>query len=322
MTKQENQLVVVNEKMGSLLDEKMDACPKNFNKTRFLQNCMTVLNEVPADKLARVTPDSVALTMIKGAFLGLDFFNRECYAIPFGDKLQFLTDYKGDIKLCRQYSIKPIRNIYAKLVREGDNFECRIDEGSPIINFEPKVFSDAEIKGAFAVVVYDDLTMDYSIMSKKEIEATRQNFSKCKNSIAWEKASGEMYKKTVLKRLTKMIELDFDNAEQVKAYAEGADLKKDAIDVSPEVSDPFTKKDTKEIVQQPGHVDSIPKEQNPLTKGSDKEQIIQIKKDIEKLLNPPTKIFKLSVQLMKKPLTELTLAEMKDLQKKIGSGDV
>ena len=199
-------------------------------------------------------------------------------------------------------------------MREGDEFNYKIVDGSPVVNFTPKNFSDADIKGAFAVVMYDDMSMGCVTMSKKEIETTRQHWSKCPTSPAWLKAPGEMYKKTVLKRLTKMVELNFDNAEQVKAYAEGADLKKEVIDVSPEVKDPFENKGTIESADEP----SADKPQDNLpTEKTEKEQINQVREEIENSLATPTKIFKYSVELMKKPIAELNLAEMVELKSKI-----
>lgn len=314
MTKGETHLTLVNEKLSGLISEKVDACPKNFNKTRFLQNCLTVLKDLDPVKLSKCNPESIALTMIKGAFLGLDFFNKECYAIPFGNDLQFLTDYKGDIKLARQYSVKPIMNIYARLVREGDTFESKVENGRPIVNFAPKDFSDAEIKGAFAVVVYKDESMDYAVMSKAEIEGTRHNYSKCPNSPAWNKSPGEMYKKTVLKRLCKLIELNFDNAEQSQAFQEGADIKKDIIDVSPEVTDPFDKEKAAPATLHENH----------LTPKGEKEEIAKVLSEIEKTLvekqKHPSTVFKIAKEVFKKELSTLTLDEMVDLRAKIQSG--
>ena len=45
-----------------------------------------------------------------------------------------------------------------------------------------------------------------------------------KDSQAWKSSTGEMYKKTVLRRLCKLIDLDFDNIEQQKAYEDGGDV--------------------------------------------------------------------------------------------------
>lgn len=208
--------------LDKLLQSKAAALPKDFNETRFLQNCMTVLQDVK--DIDKCQPVSVARTMLKGAFLGLDFFNKECYAIPYGGQLQFQTDYKGEIKLAKKYSINPIKEIYAKLVREGDEFEEKIVNGQQVINFTPVAFNDSKILGAFAVCYFQDGSMTYETMSTVEIENVRNNFSKMKNSTPWTKTPGEMYKKTVLRRLCKLIELDFDTIVQKKTYDESSDF--------------------------------------------------------------------------------------------------
>lgn len=183
---------------------------------------MTVLQDTK--KIAQMDPVSIARTMLKGAFLGLDFFNGECYAIPYGNSLNFQTDYKGEIKLAKKYSINPIKDLYAKVVREGDEFQEKIVDGKQTIEFDPEPFNDGEIKGAFAVCLYEDGSMIYETMSKSQIEDIRNNFSKASNSKAWRLTPGEMYKKTVLRRLCKLIELDFDSQEQAKAFKDGGDV--------------------------------------------------------------------------------------------------
>lgn len=89
-----------------------------------------------------ITPESVYLALAKGAYLGLDFFNGECYAIPYSGEVNFQTDYKGEIKLAKTYSRNPIKDIYAKNVREGDFFEEIIESGKQSVNFRPVPFSD------------------------------------------------------------------------------------------------------------------------------------------------------------------------------------
>ena len=89
--------------------------------------------------------------------------------------------------------------------------------------FKPIPFSDKEMVGAFAVVLFEDGSMMYDTMSKNDIENVRNTYSKAKDSQAWRSSTGEMYKKTVLRRLCKLIDLDFDNIEQAKAYEDGGD---------------------------------------------------------------------------------------------------
>lgn len=226
------------------LAENIKAIPDGFNKQRFTLNCIAVIKSNLKD-WNNIDPASITATFAKGAYLGLDFFNGECYAIPYGGQASFQTDYKGEIKLAKKYSKNPIKDIYAKNVREGDFFEESIENGKQTINFKPESFSNKPIIGTFAVVLFKDGSMMYETMSVEEIEGIRKAFSKAQNSKAWKDTPGEMYKKTVLRRLCKLIDLDFDNTEQVKAFQEGSDFDTnkivDSVAVEVEAEDPFVK---------------------------------------------------------------------------------
>lgn len=220
-TEKKNYLAPIYEGLNASLDKQVAALPKNFNKQRFVQNCMTVLQDGNAD-FSNCEAKTVVRSLLKAAFLGLDFFNGECYAIPYGTKVQFQTDYKGEIKLAKMYSSNPIKDIYAKVVRDGDEFVEEIVNGQQTVSFKPKAFNDGEIIGAFAVCLYRDGSMIYDTMSKAEIDHTRNVFSKAANSKAWKESYGEMAKKTVLRRLCKLIDLNFETAEQKEAFEDGS----------------------------------------------------------------------------------------------------
>ena len=79
-----------------------DALPKDFNKARFVQNAVALMNE--NKDLSKYPQAKIVPGLLKGAYLGLDFFNRECYLIPYGQDLQFQVDYKGSIKLAKKYA--------------------------------------------------------------------------------------------------------------------------------------------------------------------------------------------------------------------------
>ena len=220
-------LEIIQSNINSLIDSKAKALPQGFNKTRFVQNAMTVLLDTP--KIKEMQPVSVARTILKGAFLGLDFFRKECYAIPYGENLNFQTDYKGDVKIAKQYSIRPIEEIYAKVVREGDEFSEYCENGRQSFIFRPVAFSQKPIIGAFATVIFKDGEILVETMSAEEIENIRQSFSKAPNSAAWKNTPSEMYKKTVLKRLCKNIPLEFKTMEEQLSYstADNATYEKD-----------------------------------------------------------------------------------------------
>ena len=214
--------VKFSEQLNDKLINVSSALPKDFNRERFVQNCLAVMNETP--QLAKINTAQTIQGLLKGAYLGLDFMNRECYLIPYGNSVQFQTDYKGEVKFTKKYSTRKIMDIYAKVVREGDSFEEVIIDGHPSIGFKPLSFNDGEIIGAFAVVLYQDGGMSYEVMSVKDINAVRNNYSKASQSKAWKNSFDEMCKKTVLRRLCKHIDTDFESVEAHSAWEEGSGM--------------------------------------------------------------------------------------------------
>lgn len=198
------------------------ALPKDFNRERFVQNCLAVMNETP--QLAKISPAQTIQGLLKGAYLGLDFMNRECYLIPYGNSVQFQTDYKGEVKFTKKYSVRKIKDIYAKVVREDDEFTEEIVDGNPSIDFKPLPFNGGDIIGAFAVVLYQDGGMAYETMSVSDINSVRNNYSKASQSKAWKNSFDEMCKKTVLRRLCKHIETDFESVEAHSAWEDGSGM--------------------------------------------------------------------------------------------------
>ena len=209
------------------LENQKAALPKDFNVARFVQNSVALLNGNDAlQDFAKANGTAqIKVGLLRGAYLGLDALNEECYLIPFGKKLNFMTSYTGAIKLVKKYSQRPIKDIYAKLVREGDLFEESIVDGEQKVNFNPKPFNDGKIIGAFAVCLYQDGGMSYDTMSLKELENTR-SASKAQNSPAWKKFTGQMYLKTVLHRLCKKVTKDMD-AEAKAAFDSGLEIETD-----------------------------------------------------------------------------------------------
>ena len=210
--------------LAERLDGVSEALPKEFNKTRFVQNAVALLNDndVLAEYARSYGSTPIIAGMLKGAYLNLDFMSNEAYLIPYGKKLQFMPSYRGCVKLAQKYSIRPIRDIYAKVVRHGDEFKEKIINGQPTIDFLPLPFNDDEIIGAFAICEFMDGGLQYDVMSRKALDQTR-NASKMKNGMAW-KFEEEMFKKVVLRRLCKHIQIDFDTPEQYTYFNEEAQI--------------------------------------------------------------------------------------------------
>ena len=197
------------------LESVSEALPKDFNKTRFVQNAIALIND--NSSLQKYNPNQLIGGLMKGAYLGLDFYSKEAYLVPYGNQLNYQTSYLGAKKLAKKYSIRPIKDIGSKIVREGDFFEETGEGGNTSYIFKPKPFNNGKIVGAFAYVLFEDGGITVDTMSLEELETTRKH-SKASNSMAWKDFTTEMYRKTVLHRLCKHIELDFENIEQQNTY--------------------------------------------------------------------------------------------------------
>jgi len=216
-----DKLKAIKEGLVPYIEDRKEALPVDLNKPRFVQNCMAVLDGVK--DLEKYTSASIITTMTKGAFLGLDFFQGEAYPIPYGSTLTFQTSYKGEVKLVKKYSIRPIKDVYAKVVKDGDEYLMEERNGQQDLTFKPLAFNDGKIKGAFAIVTYADGGIQIEEMSLLDIENVRSKYSKQPKGLAWLNSYGEMCRKTVLRRLCKHINIDFANPEQQQAFADGGD---------------------------------------------------------------------------------------------------
>ena len=210
------------------LEENKMALPKDFNIPRFVQNGVALMNSNKElqDYAKQYGTAQIKQGMMRAAYLGLDFINKEAHLVKFGNDLNFMVGYKGAEKLVKKYSQRPVLNIDSKVVREGDEFEEGIINGQPTINFKPLPFNNAPIIGAFAYINYVDGGMQYDTMSLADLENTR-NHAKAKNSPAWTGFTSEMYRKTVLNRLCKHITIDFENAEQYSIFMEDSEIETD-----------------------------------------------------------------------------------------------
>jgi recombination protein RecT len=132
----------------------MEALPRDFNRARFVQNTLALVHD--NEQLSKMPQSKLVPVLMKGAYLGLDFFNKECYAVPYGQQLQFTPSYKGMVKLAKKFSKRPVKDIYAHIVHDGDEFESGMEDGQEFVKFNPKPFNDGPIVGAFAVAQYQD----------------------------------------------------------------------------------------------------------------------------------------------------------------------
>lgn len=236
----------ISNELTSRLASECNALGAGFNSQRFVMNSLEVIRQCKLmDK--PVTPVQVANGLMKGAYLKLDFFQNECYLIYYRDRgLTFQTDYKGEVKLAKLHSIKPIFEIFAEVVREGDEYEKVTVQSQRYINHKPKRFNNGNIEGAYAVVKYTDGSTDMVEISVEDIEKIRRTYSKAPESGAWVNRYAEMCKKTVLRLLCKNIQLDFTR-EQYEAYEEGGDCEFEKPKIVEKATNPFAENEVVDV---------------------------------------------------------------------------
>lgn len=241
-----NEIVqVLTNNLDASLNAVAEALPGDFNKARFLQNTISLVREKP--ELQKYSQKELLTGVMKAAYLGLDFMNHEAWLVPYSGHVQFQMGYKGACKFVKKYSIRPLKDIYAKAVRKGDTITYGVENGKPYLNWEPVPFNAGEIIGVFAVAYFEDAGVLYEVMTKEEVEKIRR-VSKCGGSGPWKDYWEEMAKKTVLKKLSKNIETDFDNAEQRDAWESDNDTVFDRDNTPGEVIDPFATEESEDII--------------------------------------------------------------------------
>lgn len=190
------------------IKEIQKALPAVFSPDRFIRIAMTELRKNQA--LVDCDPYSFLGAVIQSAQLGLEVGSGlgHAYLVPYGKECQLITGYKGITELSRRSG--QISGIHAEVVHKEDFFEYRIVNGKVILNHEPKLGkkSDENIVAAYAIANFvTGGAPQIAVMSVEEIieiRDTKARGSKRSDS-PWRTSFGEMCKKTVVRRVGKML---------------------------------------------------------------------------------------------------------------------
>ena len=182
--------------------------PKNYNAQNALKAAFFTLNEtMTRDKkpvLVACDKASIANTLLDMVTQGLSPAKNQCYFISYGTKLQMQRSYFGTVAVLKR--LNDIADVKAEVIHQGDEFEIgsNQDMETVVSKFVPKFENlDNELVGAFAIIKRTDGQLDYTIMTKKQIDKswaqTRQ-----RNNLVQKNFGDEMAKRTVLNRAAKM----------------------------------------------------------------------------------------------------------------------
>lgn len=219
--KKELPLAKLEYQLGSLLTKGLNAIPSDVNTDRLKINALMYIGQdKKLNELAQLNPPRIAQIVYNFIVLGLDMMNKECYIIPFKDELVVIKDYKGEIKLAKKYSVDPIREIYARVVYENDEFY--FDELDHFKHkFNPFALDRGKKLGAFCTIVFENGVIQTEFVNLDEIKKVK-DFSKSSGTSysPWNNWEESMFKKTAIRKALKTISLDFKNEIISKAYVQ------------------------------------------------------------------------------------------------------
>lgn len=178
------------------------ALPKHVTADRLIRVTVTSLRRTP--NLVKCATASLISCIFQAAQLGLEVDNGlgHAYLVPFGQECTLIVGYKGMVDLARRSG--QVSTIKAVAVHEGDVFEW--EEGlDPKLVHKPKPDNrKSPIVYVYAVCKLRDGSSQFEVMSLGEVKEI-QSKSRSGKSGPWVQHFEEMAKKTVIRRLFKMM---------------------------------------------------------------------------------------------------------------------
>ena len=189
--------------------------PEGVDKQRLALNFISLLQDKP--DLKKFGAEILAPMVVRCAKDNLDVLNNEVYIYEgYGGKLTYTPSYKGLRKMAIQKSTRPIKDITAKLIYEGDELDEDFINGEAHLRYKSNFMKRGKWMGVFCICTFKDGSEIYEIMNMDEINAIK---AKSRNSGAWKDFPGEMAKKACIRRLCKQITMDFNDNEQAETFS-------------------------------------------------------------------------------------------------------
>lgn len=209
--------------------------PKDYSAENALKSAYLVLVETKNKQgqyaLEHCTQESIANALLKMVVLGLSVFKKQVNLIMYADKLSCDLEYAGTILLAKRYG--KLKEINAVTIYGADEFEFEIDIKTGrkkiikhIQTLESLGGGKDKIKGAYAVMEFNDGSFDAEIMSIVQIEKSWMQGGAKGKSGAHINFTDQMCEKTVINRACKLLIRGSD--DNVLFYP-GSDVKKDVV---------------------------------------------------------------------------------------------
>lgn len=182
--------------------------PKDYNVENALKAAYIMLSDPKNNILAKCNTSSIAEALLKMVVYGVSPIKKQCYFIPYQDKLECSISYAGNIAIAKRYG--KLKSIKANAIFKGDNFEFEVDPKTgcrKIIKHIQTLESIGtnEIVGAYAVYELNDGSIDTEVMNINQIRMAWGQGGSKGNSPAHKNFADQMAIKTVINRACKLL---------------------------------------------------------------------------------------------------------------------
>lgn len=257
--KTESKVAVIKKDISVQVLNKIDAfqkagelkLPADYSPENALKSAYIILSDPKNNLIEKCDSSSVAEALLKMVVNGVSPVKKQCYFIPYGNKLDCSISYAGNIAIAKRFG--GLKNIKGNAIYKGDTFEFEIDAntGRRKINKHTqslKSIGSEEVIGAYAVIEMNDGSIDVEVMDISQIKKAWNQGGSKGNSPAHKNFADQMAIKTVLNRACKLIISSSDdsalydplNEEEIDVTKENVDHKikteanKNIIDIDAE----------------------------------------------------------------------------------------
>lgn len=216
--------------MGTLLERKQSfqsLLPEGMRAEWFFGEVRVAVARAP--KLADCTQLSVVDALTTCAQLGLSPSGRlgSAWLIPYKDKCTLVIGYRGYADLA--FRSGDVASFHAQAVRSKDVWQY--EEGlSPVLRHIPSEEIDAgDLRAVYAIARMKDGSTAHVVMLRREVLAIKAR-SRSSSDGPWVTDEAEMWKKTAVRRLVKLLPLSPARAKDLYAAEHAERQQEEAIE--------------------------------------------------------------------------------------------
>lgn len=208
------------------------ALPRHMNADRLMRVAMTSIQKTP--RLLECTPQSLLGAIMQAAQLGLepDGLLGQAYLVPYKTTVTLIPGYKGLVQLARRSG--ELSTIMAHVVHARDRFDFQYGLEPNLVHVPSQEEDPGPVVAVYAVAKLKDGGTQFEVMWRRQVEEIRKR-SKASSDGPWVTDWDEMAKKTVLRRLCKLLpaSIELQTAVSLDERAEaGISQELDILDVS------------------------------------------------------------------------------------------